>query len=217
MLPTTQRGKELFDDDGYMFVDTCKRTVNQERMWTCINRTDCKARLHTFGGPGSEIVKRINDHTHAPNRQEVDRQTALTILRVEAAQTQRSTQEVVTRAIASIPLASRGFLPTASAMKKAVQYQRHQAEDAPPNVLRREDIVIPPEYMIYEKEPGVGMHNLVTGVIYSCIVIYVYILIMCRSGRRSADQNDYRNGLLAGRTEKLVYLYYNLRLLNFNY
>ena len=62
----SQKGGQKMIEGGYMY--GMQRRVNDVTHWQCEQRGVCKARVHT---KGMDIVRRTNEHLHAPDEEAV--------------------------------------------------------------------------------------------------------------------------------------------------
>ena len=65
LIRSQRRGSKLVEG---AYVYGVQRRVGEVTHWLCEKRGVCYARLHT---QGTEIVKRTNEHIHAPDEQAV--------------------------------------------------------------------------------------------------------------------------------------------------
>ncbi|KAI6648033.1 hypothetical protein LOD99_8235 [Oopsacas minuta] len=63
-LIRTNKGGQKMLEGGYLYL--MHRRVGEMTHWQCEQRGECKARVHT---KGMEIMKRTNEHLHAPDVQ----------------------------------------------------------------------------------------------------------------------------------------------------
>ena len=67
----TSKGKDMLIDDGYLYVFQ-KILADDVQSWECTERrknTSCRARVKI---QNDQIIARVNQHTHAPNRTRVE-------------------------------------------------------------------------------------------------------------------------------------------------
>ena len=71
----SQRGKEKFSHNGYLYIfDRISKTDSSLMFWKCDQLGRCKVRIHTGFG---NVVKILNTHTHdsSPIQVQVERTT----------------------------------------------------------------------------------------------------------------------------------------------
>ena len=61
-LIKTNRGADKLIEGGFVYTKNSR--AGEVTHWRCEQRGECKARIHT---EGTDIVKRISDHLHAPD------------------------------------------------------------------------------------------------------------------------------------------------------
>ncbi|XP_038653015.1 uncharacterized protein LOC119965989 [Scyliorhinus canicula] len=148
----SQRGKEKFSHNGYLFIfDKFSKTKGDLMFWRCEQLSRCKARIHTRFG---NVVKFINTHTHdsSPIRIEVARTT--TKIKTRAEETMENPSVLINEVLANVSQAEQGSLPCASALKKTIRRKRNQISVPPPDPIDLHQLAIPDEYATYETEPN---------------------------------------------------------------
>ncbi|KAI6653123.1 hypothetical protein LOD99_3959 [Oopsacas minuta] len=65
LIKTIRRGSKMMEG-GFMY--TVQRRIGDVVHWQCKERGTCEARIHT---KDTDIVKRTNEHTHAPDDKSV--------------------------------------------------------------------------------------------------------------------------------------------------
>jgi len=154
----SQKGNAKKFHDGYVY-DFDKQSENGDvKFWRCeLSRSSslkCKCRLHTDAVTG-RILQVIGGHSHAgnPGRREV--LEALDRVRERAVNSQENSNQVVRNCVQNISRGARAQLPSNELMKQMVRRKRKQENQAPPAPQNLADLVIPDEWKVYERNPGV--------------------------------------------------------------
>ena len=81
------RGKEKFSHDSYIYMFDGYAADKIRTFRRCEKRNFCKARIHVRN---REVVKQINEHTHAASASKVDRDIVISKIKARAAETVES-------------------------------------------------------------------------------------------------------------------------------
>ena len=148
----SKRGKPKFIENGKSFSFEKKSKDGSIEFWKCDVRGTCKARLHIRDG---RVVRRINQHSHPGDASKMEVLRSLTVMRQRAVNTTEQVSQVLAASIENLSQPGRGALPAVSNLKRAIRRKRVMEAAAPANPLNLADLVIPEQYLNYEREPGV--------------------------------------------------------------
>ncbi len=144
----SQRGREKFAHNGYLFVFNKISKIDSDLMfWRCEQVGRCSARLHTKLG---SIVKEINIHSHNSSAMNVEAAIIATKLKLRAEETMEQPSVVINEILTNTPEATHGSLPKAHAMKKTIRRKRNQIRNAPLNPVDLNQLTFPYEYTVYK-------------------------------------------------------------------
>ena len=129
-LIKTQRGRSKLVERGYVYCH--HRRVGEVTHWLCEMRGNCNASIHT---QGTEIVKRTNEHLHAPDEQAVSCQEAKIGIKRKARETQDSSHHIVGESLVTVSEGTAAKLPKLDSLKRTIQRQRVQQLAAPAHSL----------------------------------------------------------------------------------
>lgn len=147
----SQRGKNKFSHDGYLFVfEKFSKVDNDLMFWRCDEMGRCKARIHTRLGM---VVKEINSHTHDSSSIKVEVAKVTTKLKNRAQETMERTSVLLNEVLATTPQSVQGSLSSADAMKKIIRRKRNEISAAPPDPLDLHELVLPEKYRCYQSDP----------------------------------------------------------------
>ena len=113
----------------------------------------CKAMIHT---QGTEIVKRTNEHLHAPDEQ------AVSCCEVKARDSQDSLHHIVGECLQTVTEGTAAKLPKLDSLKRTIQRQRVRQQAAPVQPTSLEQLTLPEEckqsskgeqFLLYEAGP----------------------------------------------------------------
>ena len=93
-LIKSQRGGNKLLERGYIY--GMQRRAGDVTHWLCEQRGICKARVHT---KGMEVVKRTNEHTHAPNEQDESCCETKAEIKRRARESQDSSHHIVSESV----------------------------------------------------------------------------------------------------------------------
>ena len=88
----------------------------------------CNARIHT---QGTEIVKRTNEHLHAPDEQAVSCCETKIGIKRRARESQDSSHHIVGESVVTVSEGTAAKLPKLDSLKRTIQRQRVQQMAAP--------------------------------------------------------------------------------------
>lgn len=151
----TQRGNQKYNWDGYLYTKDVKNKDGSIQFWRCeLKNLGCNGRIWTNIIDNSfHSLRKEHTCSTTGNATNVVLQTVATSVKRKATTTMESPANIRTQAIAGIPVAVHGNLPSADHMRRNVQRSRNKAINAPSNPEFREDIIIPQEYSQYEYSP----------------------------------------------------------------
>lgn len=90
----TIRRRNVFVDNGFMFVFNTFSADGKKRFWRCRKRNICKSRVNT-NVDDLTVLKRINEHSHDSNAAVVEAEVAVTKIKIRSQQTLESTSIVL--------------------------------------------------------------------------------------------------------------------------
>jgi hypothetical protein len=90
----TIRRRNVFVNNGYMFIFDAFSADGKKRFWRCRNRNICKARIHA-DVDDLTVLKRINEHSHDSDAAAVEAEVAVTKIKIRSQQTLESTSIVL--------------------------------------------------------------------------------------------------------------------------
>ena len=98
-----------------------QRVVKEVTHWLCERRGSCKAIIHT---KGLEIVKRTNDHLHAPDEQAASCCEVKAGIKRKANESQDSSHQILGETLQTVSESTAAKLPRLSSLKRTIQRQR---------------------------------------------------------------------------------------------
>ena len=120
-LMKTQRGGNKLVERGYIYGG--HRRVGEVTHWLCEKRGICNARIHT---QGTEIIKRTNEHLHAPDEQSVSCCETKIGIKRRARESQDSSHHIVGDSVVTVSEGTAAKLPKLDSLKRTLQRQRVQ-------------------------------------------------------------------------------------------
>lgn len=148
---TSQRNREKFYDDGFLYIFDNLSADEKTEFWRCEQKRHCKARVHIRH---REVVKTINSHNHEPSAAKIAADKIVTKIKKRAIQTQESTCQVINECTQNTDIACQGALPNQQALKKLIKRKRNEVYQAPLNPTTLASLEISEYYKMYESEPG---------------------------------------------------------------
>lgn len=141
---TNRRGGTKLLHKGHIFY---RRDVKKGRTyWSCTRKKECRATAISVFDEGAVQVVKEREHTHAPNREEVDAERALVAMKRIATEHPELPPAQILRT--ELPKLSEGTisqLPERENLKKAMR--RERSKDQPSNPLSIEELrEIPDRY-----------------------------------------------------------------------
>ena len=140
-LIKSQRGGNKLVEGGYIY--GVQRRVGEVTHWLCERRGICNARVHT---QGMEIVKRTNEHLHAPDEQVVSSYETKVGIKRKARETQDSSHHIVGESLETVSEGTATKLPKLDSLKRTIQRQRVHQLAAPAQPTSLEQLVLPAAY-----------------------------------------------------------------------
>ena len=133
-IVTNQKGGRTLLFEGYVY--TVDRQTTDKTLWRCSQKGQCKARIHTSGG---QVVKRVNEHSHAPSGTNAEIRRATHQIREEALSTRDRPMRLVDGAIGNLSEDAAANLPSMDALRQRVHHARHVRGQVPANPESLED------------------------------------------------------------------------------
>lgn len=134
---TTRKGGTKLLHQGYIFY---RKDVKKGRTyWTCVKKKECRATAITVFNEGAVQVVKERQHSHAPNREEVEAEKALSNMKRMATEHPELPPAQILRT--ELPKLSEGTisqLPERENLKKAMR--RERVKDQPSNPLSIEEL-----------------------------------------------------------------------------
>lgn len=151
----TKRSNEKYANDGYLYVKDKINTDGTIQFWRCESKhKGCNGRIWTNIGDGSfNSQRREHSCRTVGNAENVELQRLNTAIKLLAENTMENPSQIRARAIANVPDAIKGNIPSNSVMSRTIQRRRNQNSEAPANPESRELIIIPECYSTYEFSP----------------------------------------------------------------
>ena len=111
--------------------------------WLCERRRLCRALIHT---KGLEIIKRTNEHCHAPDEKSVSCCEVKVSIKRKAKESQDGSYHIVGECLETISEGIAAVLPKLDSLKRTIQRQRvrHLAAPVQPDTL--EKLILPEQY-----------------------------------------------------------------------
>ncbi|KFD64455.1 hypothetical protein M514_10786 [Trichuris suis] len=147
---SSNRNHEKRAHNGYLYCFDKMNAAGTANFWRCDRRymEHCKARLHTTAATGV-VIKEVNRHCHGGEADRIN----VTIVRGEAKRRAEETMEtpamILNEVYGGASVSTMGQMPAEDAMKKMIRRRRTTTEDAPPQPVNREAIIIPLRYTTY--------------------------------------------------------------------
>ena len=138
----SQRGKDKLHYDGFTYLFH-KTLADDSILWRCEKRGQCRGSLTTMN---EEVVRNHQDHNHAPNqlrREEIEMHNRL---KRSAEESQETTQQILTAALATVDDQTVARLPRIDHMRRNIRRQRHAVQEILPQPASAQDMVIPDAY-----------------------------------------------------------------------
>ena len=108
---------------------TRHRVKGEVTQWHCVQRSYCKARLHT---KGNNVIARKNTHSHENNSPIFYNSQAKAGMKRKACESQVPTHSIMTTYIGQLSEESAVHLPKLNTLKKSIVRSRNKAENVPP-------------------------------------------------------------------------------------
>ena len=143
-VSSTRKGTKLVCD-GFVFVKS-KNLSSGAISYECElrrNSKQCKARIHVVDG---DIVKRINEHTHAAD---IGRPEALKVrqsIKRRAAENEETAQQIITQELRGCSEQAAVKLPAINTIRRGIRRYRQVLGNPPAIPQNRGDIVLPERY-----------------------------------------------------------------------
>ena len=141
LFTTTEKGKPCVVANGYTY--TKHRIYNDVHQWYCVERTSCRARIHTIG---TEVIKTTSEHTHGHNSKLFHCNEVKAGIKRKAAETQEPTHSIVFSKITKFDEESAVFLPKLDILKRTVCRARKRSENVPAEPTSLLTLQIPEQY-----------------------------------------------------------------------
>ena len=106
-------------------------------------RERCNGKVHT---EGMKIVKRTNEHLHAPDEQVVSSYETKVGIKRKARETQDSSHHIVGESLETVSEGTATKLPKLDSLKRTIQRQRVHQLAAPAQPTSLEQLVLPAAY-----------------------------------------------------------------------
>ncbi|KFD46288.1 hypothetical protein M514_12823 [Trichuris suis] len=121
----SQRNKEKFFHNGYMYTFAQFNHSKKIKFWRCDKRHvfGCIARLHTSADT-SEVLKQINDHCHDSDPNTVEVNAYCAAIKRRAEETLEPPDVIIDEEYKNTSPSVRSLLPSKEAMKKVIQRKR---------------------------------------------------------------------------------------------
>lgn len=132
----SKRGKRKLVHEGFLYTRQ-KSLVDGNVAWTCEQRGVCKARVHVGGG---QILKTINQHTHAPSVARCDVVRFASAVRSQARQTQETAQQILTTNTALLSDDAAAKLPGIHHLRRVIRRNRQIVDHPLPQPADRQSI-----------------------------------------------------------------------------
>ena len=129
------------------FTYTRHRVKGEVTQWHCVQRSYCKARLHT---KGNNVIARKNTHSHENNSPIFYNSQAKAGMKRKACESQEPTHSIMTTYIGQLSEESAVHLPKLNTLKKTIVRSRNKAENVPPEISLQH-LDIPESYTRTEK------------------------------------------------------------------
>ena len=153
-LTRSQRGAEKLIEGGYIY---CKhRRVGEITHWLCEQRGYCKAIIHT---KGIEIIKRTNEHLHAPDEKAVSCCVVKENIKRKAMDSQDSSHHIVGECLQTVSEGTSAMLPKLDSLKRSIQRQRVRSLAAPVQPVSLEQLALPDMYKRTSKDEQFLLYN----------------------------------------------------------
>ncbi|KAI6661256.1 hypothetical protein LOD99_10077 [Oopsacas minuta] len=145
----TNKGGQKLLEGGYQYLT--HRRVGKNSHWQCEQRGECKARVHT---KGMEIVKRTNEHLHAPDVQATACCEIKASIKRKARDTQDSSHQIIGEGMLTASEGTAAKLPKLDSLKRTIQRQRASVLSAPVQPTALAELVLPAEYQrdVYKRQ-----------------------------------------------------------------
>ncbi|KAM7303326.1 juvenile hormone acid O-methyltransferase-like [Ixodes scapularis] len=98
-----------------------ERWFKEKTYWQCSRKLECKARAHTID---EEVVKLINEHSHAPSRLDQEAKLAYSSMNERARTTEEPNQAIVGRLVAEMTPEACSYLPPQDTVKRTLRDQK---------------------------------------------------------------------------------------------
>ena len=124
--------------DGFLFY---KHSHNKTvRYWRCKRQSQCSARAITDCDGATLSIRRhsLEDHSHAPNREEVEALRLVTGIKRKAAEHPEAPPVQIMRSLQNVPSSVLGELPDRENIRKCIQ--RERLKNMPPNPQNIQDL-----------------------------------------------------------------------------
>ena len=103
----------------------------------------CRAIIHT---QGTELIKRTNEHLHAPDEQAVSCCEVKVGMKRKARDTKDSSHQIVGETLQTVSEGTSAKLPKLDSLKRTIQRQRVRLQAAPVQPTSLEQLTLPEEY-----------------------------------------------------------------------
>ena len=120
-----------------------QRVTGDVTQWQCVQRSYCKARLHT---KGNQVMARKSTHSHESNSHIFYNSKAKAGMKHKASECQEATHSILTALKNELSEQSAVHLPKINDLKKTIVRNRNKAENVPPELLSLQDLDIPESY-----------------------------------------------------------------------
>ena len=143
----TSKGKDMLIDGGYLYVFQ-KTLADDVQSWECTERrkSTCRARVKILN---DQIIARLNQHTHAPNRTRVEVQKVRVQMKRRAETTLDPPHRIISDGLANVSDAVAVNMPDLDNVRRVVRRYRAGNNALPANPQNRANIpVIPNEFSV---------------------------------------------------------------------
>ena len=145
-ISETSKGGVCLLVDGYTYT---KHRISQDvTQWHCIQRSVCKARLHT---KGDLVICKKNVHTHEGNSYLFENYRVKAGMKRKASETQEGTHSILSSSINQLSEAAAVYMPKMDTLKRTIVRSRRKAYNVPPEPTSLAIFEIPEFYTVTDK------------------------------------------------------------------
>jgi len=115
----SQRNKEKFSHEGFLYIFDKKLADENRKMWHCERKVySCRAWIHTNAITG-DVRKNLGDHNHDSNATKIE--VVRMVTAAKEVDTNEGTAQVINHMVQNLEQAVQGQLPSGHALKKVVR------------------------------------------------------------------------------------------------